>query len=80
MQFDKTLGLSALLSIAISVVGASSNWGRTEQRLTQMDTDITALEKTAGEREARLRALEIVQASRSNGPILCRSSFAAGSI
>ena len=66
MKFDGTISLGNLLSIGTVVVGLSLGYANIQAQQAEATRRIVQIEAAATSREARLREVEIVQASQSS--------------
>ena len=66
LQFDNKISLGHLLSFVFMVVAGITAYADLRSTSIRLDRDVLAISAAADQREARVRAVEIAQASQSS--------------
>lgn len=66
LQFDNKISLGNLVVIAVTVCGLAAGYATMQADLRQHKVRMDRLEAASAEREGRLRAVELMQASQAS--------------
>lgn len=66
IRFDNTIATGHLLTVGAMLVAALMGYATLRSEVSRISTDVAATRAEAQSREARIRALEIAQASQSS--------------
>lgn len=66
LQFDSKINLTHIISIGLIIFGGLTAYADLRSSQTQLSVEITNIARAAESREARVRAVEIAQASQTS--------------
>lgn len=66
LQFDNKISLGHIISIALIIFGGVTAYADLRSSQTQMSAEIANIARAAESREARVRSVEIAQASQNS--------------
>jgi hypothetical protein len=66
LQFDNKISLGHIISIALIIFGGVTAYADLRSSQTQLAAEITTIARSAENREGRVRAVEIAQASQTS--------------